>query len=198
MFLTNVQTQGKRTIFFLLILIVSSFITQGIAPDITISENNPVLEITNSNNTSVSLSWFQTSCVVDCNTYHLTYFERYELYQKNFTEENYSLVFTTTKIRVTTITLSDLKANSTYSFFLILIWDWSNLNSEIADTYGGNKISNVITIDLSNQTLYTTQINHLSTITLSEIERMTRRVNISYSILIISLITAVLLSQKRK
>ena len=101
----------------------------------TISENNLVLEATNSTNTSVSLSCYQTVCVVDCNTYHLAYFERYELYQKNLTESNYSLVFTTSDIQVTMITLSALEINSTYSFFLILIWDWSNLDAEIADTY---------------------------------------------------------------
>jgi len=198
LFSTNIQTVGKRIVFLSLILIVSSFVALGIAPDTNISENNPVLEVTNSTNTSVSLSWYQTSCVVECNTYHLTYFERYELYQKSLTEENYLLVFTSTNIRVTAITLSKLIANSTYSFFLILIWDWSNLNPEIADTYGGNKISNVITIDLSNQVIKTTQINHLSTNTLFENERTIKQIDLSYSIIIIGLITVVLLFQKRK
>lgn len=179
-------------------MVFSSVVSQGVAPDITISENNPVLEATNSTNTSVSLSWYQTVCVVDCNTYHLTYFERYELYQKNLTESDYSLVFTTTDIRITMITLSTLEINSTYSFFLVLIWDWSNLETEIADTYGGNKISNILTINLSNQIIYTTQTNHLSTDAISKIEKTTSRTSFPYSIIIIGLITAILLFQKRK
>jgi hypothetical protein len=96
------------------------------------------------------------------------------------------------------ITLSALEINSTYSFFLILIWDWSNLDSEIADTYGGNKISNIVTINLSKQIIYTSQINHLSAETISEIEKTTEIINFPYLVILINLITAVLLFQKRK
>ncbi len=96
------------------------------------------------------------------------------------------------------ITLSNLEINSTYSFFLVLIWDWSNLETEIADTYGGNKISNILTINLSNQIIYTTQTNHLSTDAISKIEKTTSRTSFPYSIIIIGLITAILLFQKRK
>jgi len=198
LFSAKAKKQGNWIILFFLIMIISSFVSPVNAPDITISENNPVLELISSTSTSVSLSWYQTVCVVDCNTYHLTNFVRYELYQKNLPVDNYSLAYTTSDIRVNMILLSNLELNSSYSFYLILIWDWSNLSPEIADTYGGNKISNVITINLSKQPLFTTQINNLSRSTFSDIEKTINRVNIPYSIIILSLIAAALLIQMRK
>ena len=107
-------------------------------------ENQPVLDVEMITDTSVLLNWDLEKCDLDCNTYHLSNFISWELYQKNYSDPLYFLVFTTSELWETSTTIIGLEANSRYFFYIKLYWDWSNLHPDIAPTYGRNYTSNKV------------------------------------------------------
>ncbi len=128
-------------LYFLIFTVILINGTSGIANK---DENQPVLGVDMITDTSVLLNWDLEKCDLDCNTYHLRNFKSWELYQKEPLDTGYLLVFTTSKLRETSTTVTGLAANSRYIFYIKLYWDWSNLHPDIAPTYGKNYTSDPV------------------------------------------------------
>jgi hypothetical protein len=147
------STSKRNYIRILVFILLFAFVIVFNSKSVVIAnkdENRPVLEAKMITGSSVQLSWDMTCWDLDCNTYHFTNFKSWELYQKGEFNSTFFLVFTSSEISETSTTITGLKANSGYKFYIKLFWDWSNLNPEIIPTYGKNLTSLVLHVQTLN------------------------------------------------